>query len=314
MRKMLIIIPILVAGLGLALPAQQGELIKDFSLVGTSQEGASTVYEMRHASGFTLTISVRGEPTQEQVKMVEAIARSIMNMKYFVPSTVRIALSDRRAEIIMVPKSFTYKGVDYVPYMPSGVQFFYVDSLEYDFRLMVQNLFLRVRGQYFTEEQFADKIASAVGNPYAYIQTHDPEYIIKKFQEIEENIERMKAEFASTVAAGKAEISALKAELAATKGDLATTKENLASANKKTESLLAEFNLLRNAVVVLNNRGFFGSINIPSREAVAKLVEMKKREPGLTMQNAEARMQAEGVQISSKEVFLVYSVYFNEFQ
>ncbi len=307
MRKMLIIIPILAAGLTLALSAQQGELIKDFTLTGTSQEGANTVYEVRHATGFALTVSVRGEPTQEQVKMVESIARSIMGMKYLVPSTVRIALSDRRAEVIMVPKSFTYKGVDYVPYMPSGVQFFYVDSLEYDFRLMVQNLFLRVRGQYFSEEQFADKIASAVENPYSYIQTHDPEYIIKKFQEIEENIERMKAAFASTVAAGKDELSALKAELSATKSDLA-------AANKKAESLLSDFNLLRNAVVVLNNRGFFGSINIPSREAVAKLVEMKKREPGLTMQNAEARMQAEGVQISSKEVFLVYSVYFNEFQ
>jgi hypothetical protein len=63
----------------------------------------------------------------------------------------------------------------------------------------------------------------------------------------------------------------------------------------------------------LNNRGFFGSIRLPSEEGIAKLVALKEQEPSLSIKEAAERLKSLGIEMTNKEIFLVFSVYFNEF-
>ena len=297
MKKILILVTLLAMGSALSVSAQQDLLSKDFSLLGTSQEGANTVYQIRHSSGFTFTVSMQEAPTQDHVRIFEAVARTVGSMKFLNPASARIVFVGKRAEIVVLPKTFSYKGKDFIPFMPSGIQFVTIPILSNTISVSWCRIFsCGSTASTFPKNSSRTRSRAPSKIPYAYIQTHDPEYIIRKFQEIEKNIEEIKA------------------SIAATKTDLTSTNNNLAVANKKAETLGADFTLLRFALLVLNNRGFFGSINLPSQEAIAKLVALKKSEPGLTMKDAEARLQAQGVVMTSKEVFLVFSVYFNEFQ
>jgi hypothetical protein len=342
MKKALIFVPFLFLSLTISLAAQRFE-DRGFRVEGRTMEGQNTVYRLQDSSGAPLTVVMQGEPDAVKIRIVDTVAAMFRAMKYMSLSSLRIIFFSDRTEIIALPRSFSYQGKDLNRYLPSGLQFYYIDYFEYDFRMVVENLFLRLKGQYFTEEQFAEKLANAAANPFLYIQSQDPEYIIRRFQEIDRVLEKIGVE-GTELSKG---IAALKKEGVESLGDVTksleaanrsietlgrtlsneikeikdgvealtkTTETQQKSMEARFEILESEFILLRYALMVLNNRGFFGSINLPAQDGIVKLVEMKKRNPALTMKEAEVRLKAEGIQMSSKEVFLVFSIYFNEFQ
>ena len=65
---------------------------------------------------------------------------------------------------------------------------------------------------------------------------------------------------------------------------------------------------------VLSNRGFFGRIYPVDRMAIDRVVAMKKADPSLSQEQVMAKLKTEGIKMSSKEVSLVFDVYFNEFR
>ncbi len=284
-----------------------------------SKEGPYTVYQFRAPGNIDLSVSFKGAELRETDReRLQGILSIYKTFKVLLPSSVRVIFTDERAEILVVPRSFQYKDRDLSIYMPSGIQFFYTDFLEFDFRIVVQNLFLRIKGQFFKEEEFAEKILAAVLNPYAYIQSQDPEYILKRFQDIEGRMDRLlhEGEKISTrlgedVQEIRALVGSLKQEV---QQGFQKALQNQQSLEKRVSDLSEEFQLLRYALLVLNNRGFFGTIRLPSETGISRLVELKKQQPKLTMDEARVKLKAEGIEMTSKEVFLVFSVYFNEFQ
>jgi len=288
-------------------------------LKSQSKEGPYTVYQFRAPGNMDVSVSFKGaelkETDQERLRGILAIYQ---NLRILLPSSVRVIFADERAEILVIPRSFQYKGRELSTYMPSGIQFFYTDFLEFDFRIVVENLFLRIKGQFFKEEEFAEKILAAVLNPYAYIQSQDPEYILKRFQDIEGRLDRLLMEGEKISTAVGNEIREVRDSLGALKQEVDRNFQKSTQAQQsleqKVSDLSTEFQLLRYALLVLNNRGFFGTIRLPSEAGINRLVELKKQQPKLTMDEAREKLKAEGIEMTSKEVFLVFSVYFNEFK
>jgi hypothetical protein len=317
MNKALIIAVVLV-GVFTGFAAGSGFEDRGWILEGKSQDGPLTVYNLKDKAGLPVAVALQGEPKAYHYQVLEGLYATFSKMKILEIASIRIAFVNNRAEVILIPANFPYKGKNLARFLPSGIQFYYTDFLEFDFRMVVENLFLRLKGQYFTEEQFAEKLFNASENPYAYIQSQDPEYIILRFQEIMRLLDALKVEGSRAETEAAARIDSIRGSLEKNIGGLRVDVENLVkkqqAAGEKVDKLTQEFVLLRYALLVLNNRGFFGSINLPSEEAVAKLVEMKTNEPGLTMKEAQARLKTAGVEMTSKEVFLVFSVYFNEFE
>lgn len=313
---------ILFLGMGVILGAlDYGTL--GLELKSQSKEGPYTVYQFSAPGNVDLSVSFKGadlrEDDQERLQGILSIYRGF---RMLLPSSVRVIFTDERAEIIVIPRSFRYKDRDLSAYMPSGIQFFYTDFLEFDFRIVVENLFLRIRGQFFNEAEFAEKILSAVLNPYAYIQSQNPEYILKRFQDVEGRLDKllMEGEKISTmlgqeIREARDSLGALRQEVEASFQKSLQSQQSLQeSLQKQISDLSAEFQLLRYALLVLNNRGFFGTIRLPSEAGINRLVELKKQQPKLTMDEAREKLKAEGIEMTSKEVFLVFSVYFNEFK
>ena len=67
-------------------------------------------------------------------------------------------------------------------------------------------------------------------------------------------------------------------------------------------------------LLILQNKGFFGGINVISRETVDRIVAMKKTTPLLTKDQIKTNLENNGIKISDKELKLIFSVYFNEFE
>ena len=316
---------ILIGGMTAVLSAQSYTSL-GLELRSQSKEGPYTVYQFRAPGNMDLSVSFKGaELRQADWERLQGILSLYRGFRILLPSSVRVIFADERAEILVIPRSFRYKDRDLSTYMPSGIQFFYTDFLEFDFRIVVENLFLRIKGQFFKEEEFAEKILAAVLNPYAYIQSQDPEYIIKRFQDIEDRLDRLLMEGEKISTSVGQEIREVRNSLSTLKQEVETSFQKSSqiqqslidtqqSLTQKMSDLATEFQLLRYALLVLNNRGFFGTIRLPSEAGINRLVELKKQQPKLTMDEAREKLKAEGIEMTSKEVFLVFSVYFNEFK
>jgi hypothetical protein len=167
---------------------------RGYTTLRTGSDNGYTVYTLRHSSGNQVTVNIRGTVSSNQADMLDYISETFFNLVYMNISSLKVVFSENKADILVIPSSFSYDGVSLVRYMPSGMQFSYTGTLEYDFRLFVEKLFLRMRGQFFNAEQFAEKLVTAVNDPYLYIQSQDPEYIIRRFDNIDDDIGALKEE------------------------------------------------------------------------------------------------------------------------
>ncbi len=68
------------------------------------------------------------------------------------------------------------------------------------------------------------------------------------------------------------------------------------------------------AVLALHNTGFLGFGAGPiDKKAIARVIELKRQSPGMTRRELEQALEKEKIKISGKELDLVLSVFFNEF-
>ena len=75
-----------------------------------------------------------------------------------------------------------------------------------------------------------------------------------------------------------------------------------------------ELQALRNAVMVFHNMGVFGSIRPIGQDVVNKVLDLKKEKPELTQKEVISTLEREGFHVSSYEMFLIFSIYFNEYK
>ena len=362
-----------------------------------------TLYDVRDSSGNRLTVgTATGSFTNENMNVLEIVRETFFNMSHLEVASMKVVFSRNRADVVVIPRRYTYDGIDLAALMPSGMQFIYTDYLEYDFRMLVDGLFVRIQGQYFTEQQFLDRLARAARNPAAYIQSTDPRFIFRRMDELSrliseleskdvefdeeidnlidslrdfrtetsQELRRVREEFAQEVEALVAEREAavdrlergqasMKEELEAENrrlrqaldsaerelrqdGRAATQTAEQARSQLRTEleqettelgqeitelrtayeglladhvELARQFNLVRRAVLVFENRNFFGGLRIPDAQVVEELVELKLANPSMTIEEAEAAInEGREESVSGKVVTLVFSLYFNEFE
>lgn len=95
-------------------------------------------------------------------------------------------------EVVLMPASFVIDGKDLNEYLPSGMLFYYQNDLNYDFRMNIGTVFMKIKGLYINEDAMVRKIRSAVSDPDAYIRRDDPDFVLSKLDELEGEIEYLK--------------------------------------------------------------------------------------------------------------------------
>lgn len=277
-----------------------------FNILSTGSEDEFTVVRAEDPGSGLIVDIYYLEFNQSRMEFLRQAKNIILSWRYLVPKEIKIFFQPEQVEIRVNPESFVYQGNDYSDFIPSTVSFYYANTLEYDFRILVENITLRVRGPYFNEDQLAAKLKSAVENPVAYIQSNDPEYIVRRLGEISGDMETLKAENTDA----RAKIASLEERLELAVSALEELTESYSELSDSVSDTLKNLKL---GTIAVSNQGLFSSIKDFNKEAVEQAIALKTENPSFSEDELLAACKDQGIKITPKEIHIIFKVYFNEF-
>jgi len=273
MKTKLILSLIMVSGLMLPAAAYDWA-VKGISQVSASEEGVLT---LRDQQGNVFLVEEKGVPVNETIaRDILQLKSSFLGYTYIKARTLKFTSTGQGIAILVLPESFNYQTKDFLPNVPSGLEFMYQNKiLNYSFRMTVDNLFLRIQGVFLDEESLCKKMEEALVNPQNYIRRRDPEYFVTKIDELEQR--------------------AIKSE-----GD--------------NQRLQNELELFKQATVGLHNTGFFSDKGPLAADKLTRILELKRERPEISVEEMEKILKEQNIIVSVKEIKLVFRVYFNDFR
>ena len=184
--------------LTLLLMATQAAFCLDLESSGLNILSQRTVddrilYRVADSQGNEFTVVGAEDFTSRQLTIIVELERGFFSWEDMTVGSLQIVVGDGPAELLVIPAEYTYDGIDLTRYLPSGMQFFYDTYLDYDFRMKVGSIFVRMRGQYFDETQYSERLVSAARDPALFVAANDPEYLVRRILSTEEEIDRLKA-------------------------------------------------------------------------------------------------------------------------
>ena len=223
---------------------------------------------LEDSSSIQLRIRYQNELDEKWANAAADLFRNFKTWNYMKMSRVEFFVTNNSMEIIVIPAQYTYKNVDFVPYIPGGMVFIYDDYLRYNFMVNKDNFFLRINDRFINEEILSMRIKEAVDDPVAYLTKRDPEYFLQKLTELE-------------------------------------AEQQLLKENQ---------NRLARSILYFQNTGFLGFGNTPVKNSVIKkIIEIKTADPSIKADAIKAKLAAEKIEASDKEIKLVLNVFYNEF-
>ena len=305
-----------------------------FTVRNQGREGSLTVWNVTDPGGRRYSVASPRELTEAQVERVLEIADVVFGFDYIEPSGVRIAFEGNVPEVVMIPSEFSYDGYDLVPAIPSGLTFLFGEVVEYNFRMFVDGLFLRLQGQFFTEEQFADRLVRAARNPAAFVQSQDPEFLLLRINELESQLEALLARVSADEQALAEATETVTEALNATTDRISETEASLGEAivqsttetraelseaqtalNQRIDGLATGFAQARYGNLVEHNRGFFGGVlDAPDPAVVDRIVEIKTATPEIEINAVRDLLREEEINVPPQVIRIVFALYFNSFE
>ena len=265
---------------------------------------------VRDAEGNEFEVrSAEESLSDRQVRILDVVVRTVYTIDALDVESMRILFADERADILVVPSSLEYDGEELADYMPSGLQFAFNQVLEYDFRVLVDEYFLRFAGQYIDEELFLSRLAEAIDDPVGFLESQRPEFLARRLDEVEEAVASLTRAFEDQ----SAELADTREVLEQTREELNGTREQLNGTREALTEARAEVFDLRYAVLAFNNSNWFGRDRPIDEEVIDRIVELKRANPEIERGEIRDRLSEEDLDVSSNEVYLVLSVYFGEF-
>jgi len=132
------------------------------------KSSGQVLHHLKDASGNTFTLLADRAVDDAVVRKTAETVRILYGWQKLKLRALRLYYINGKFRAIALASSFICGEEDVAPYMPAGMAFFYKEKLSYDFRMVKDNIALKIRGFFSTRSEFALSIASAVKNPLAY--------------------------------------------------------------------------------------------------------------------------------------------------
>ncbi len=241
---------------------------KEVKVLSSDTKNGETTQKLSTPEDGEFTLRLKTEIDEETAGLILKLNSQFRKWENMKVKSLEFVKAGGKLDIILIPESYTYEKTDFIPSMPAGMLFTYDEMLSYNFRITVENMFIRISGKFLNEKIFSDKITRAIKDPISYLTMYNPKYMLKQIFEQQ----------------------------------------------KKIDELTRRCNRLSNAVMTLHNTGFLGfGVNEIKKELVKRVVELKRENPNMTKKQIEEKLKEEKIEAKSYEVFLILSVYFNEF-
>ena len=293
MKKTTIIL-ILLAVIFTASPAAQEITEKDVEFELVSENGID-YYKVSIPGIDNVTLKSESAPGRAEKKVISRFYNELVQIEGLTVSQASIIFSKEGFEAVIVPESFVKDDIDFASYLPAGLTFVYRTYTVYDFRMLKDNYFVRIRGEYFSPEDLLEKMKSAYDDPVKYIVSHNPEYVVTKLGELElENsnqescLDKMEKEYQ---------------KLSEAHNDLM----------KQHMELMADYSKLKFAFIAAVKKGIYGSKKPVPQEHIDKVLAIKKANPSYTYNEIYAEMKSQGIKISKGKVALILNTYLGDF-
>ncbi|MCL6590642.1 MAG: hypothetical protein K6U80_11860 [Firmicutes bacterium] len=229
---------------------------------------------------------------------------------------IKFILSLDILDIMIIPARIMYNGANIASVIPAGIIFIYDpaapgNGLQYDFKILKDNLIARVTGKYTTEAGFEMDLFRAYENPKAYLPSGQIESSPtgKAFEIISET-PLAKPDGKSTITpTGIPKVPDQTGSI----GSGGLTNADFEFLLDKIIQLQVENERLRCALLALENRELFKQVDPISREVTLQVIRLKRQYPTLTFNDLLCQLKKDGVKITKQELFLILAVYFNEF-
>lgn len=242
----------------------------------------------------------------QQINLIGRTFQTFFNWNELNIESAQLIFEGRKLSILIKLDQFIHNGEDISVYMPSGIQFYYETFYEYDFRMFKDGLFMRLKGQYYSKEEFLDELYNAVSDPMLYIQIHDPSYVIRQIDELRSENHEQDMNF-----------TALKESHEKLTKEYITLLEmhnNLLNEYKtQVENRNIADEKLKNGIISLGDKSFFGALKEFDADALNTIIEMKKANPAYSIKDIQTALKTKGIKVTNKLIEGVFIIYFYEF-
>ncbi len=323
--------PVLRAALALALlaPAAGAAQAPALSMQPAGRQGVYDVYVARDQAGREITVLAQGPVSDAHRQALLDLRDRALGLQALRVRSARALVTPDAIELLILPASYVVEGQDLTPFLPGGMGFHLDGTLSYDFRMLVGHYFLRIAGPFESEEALGRRLLEAARTPAAFLKADTMQYVSERFSALDarvgaierrggdalRDLEGLKTESATLreqQAAAKSELDAVKASMRDTSAG--RVEADVEALRRSLGSLGADVEALRSAVVVLQGRNGNFSRRGVDREAVTRLVELKRSNPALTEGQAAETLKAQGHPMRSKDISLVFGVFFAEYR
>jgi hypothetical protein len=171
----------------------------DAAVTAKREDGSQTMLTLTDGQNRTFKVTYQDEALAGKLadKMVR-YKNQFYSWRQIRCNEVSFLVSAGFLEIIVIPLEIRHNETNLAGAIPAGITMTYYpdkDTLRYDFRIMKDNLLLRIAGDYRTEEEMCSKLIFAYDNPLLYLRRDDPESLLQEIEDLRDQLEKLRQAF-----------------------------------------------------------------------------------------------------------------------
>lgn len=265
----------------------------DWSKIDAAKEeiasSDSNVVPVKMSTGNTIYIENESNVNDEKAASIDKISKQFFSWENIKINKLKILVTKSELIIAVYPERFVYKKTNLLPYVTSGIMFSYKDSiLRYDFRIMRNNIFMKISGVFLNEELLAKKVYEAVKDPQSFIKRRDADFFLAQIDKIDEEMDKLEARIMTLEKENK------------------QLKSSLKEQDEKVDKLVV-------AVTSFQNDRFFYNSKPIDKKIIRAVIAEKEANPNITVKETVENLKKKNVEVSAKQVEIIFAVYYNEF-
>jgi len=157
----------------------------NMNVVSESQTESQKNIVLSNVEGKQLTIIYNKEISESSIKNVLTLQEKFQALKTIQIEEITYTVAEKNIDILIIPASYTYNNQNFIDYLSTGLFFTYTTTLNYNFRIVVDKIFVPIKGVFNNENALNNKILSAINDPQGFVNNRDSEYLYERIKSIE---------------------------------------------------------------------------------------------------------------------------------
>lgn len=149
----------------------------DGEIISTSQDGQKTVVTLKDRKNKVFKIIYHDEAMLEKVApKINKYKKEFYDWQEITFTDISFMVFDNYLEVIVIPQKIAHQQTNLAKAIPAGITMLSPpdqEKMHYDFRIIKDDYFLRIEGDYTNEEELITKLRYAYDYPLVYLRRAD---------------------------------------------------------------------------------------------------------------------------------------------